>query len=78
MKMFEVTDQPLSLDDVAARVTRPDCGGIALFSGTVRGETATGDGVRGTDFLVYEAYAEMAVKPEHFPDAPLHDRRVTY
>ncbi len=60
MKMFEIIDKPLSLDDVAARVTRPDCGGIALFSGTVRGETATGDGVRGTDFLVYEAYAEMA------------------
>lgn len=60
MKMFEITDQPLSLDDVAARVARPDCGGIALFSGTVRGETATGEGVRGTDFLVYEAYAEMA------------------
>lgn len=59
-KFFELTDQPLSLDDVSARVTRPDCGGIALFSGTVRGETTADGGIRGTDFLVYEAYAEMA------------------
>lgn len=60
MKFFELTDRPLSLDDVSARVTRPDCGGIALFSGTVRGETAVDGDVRDTDFLVYEAYVEMA------------------
>ena len=59
-KLFEITDAPLSLDDAAARVTRPDCGAITLFSGVVRGETATGDGVRATDFLNYEAYAGMA------------------
>ena len=59
-KRFEITDQPLSLDDVTARVSRPDCGAIAAFGGMVRGETETADGERDTDFLEYEAYAEMA------------------
>ncbi len=59
-KFFEITDQPLSLDDVASRVSRPDCGAIVTFAGVVRGETVTATGVRGTDFLNYEAYTEMA------------------
>lgn len=60
IKFFEITDRPLSLDDVARRVNRSDCGAIATFGGMVRGETATADGPRGTDFLEYEAYTEMA------------------
>lgn len=60
MKLFEMTEKPLSLDDVAQRVTRPDCGAITTFAGVVRGATATDSGVRGTDFLNYEAYTEMA------------------
>ncbi|HXF63519.1 MAG TPA: molybdenum cofactor biosynthesis protein MoaE, partial [Caldilineaceae bacterium] len=60
VKLFEITDQPLSLDEAARRVSRPDCGAIATFAGIVRGETATGDGLRGTDYLYYEAYVEMA------------------
>jgi molybdopterin synthase catalytic subunit len=59
-KLFELTDQPLSIDEVASRVSLPNCGAIATFAGVVRGETATVNGSRGTDFLVYEAYAEMA------------------
>ncbi|HHY54238.1 MAG TPA: molybdopterin converting factor subunit 1 [Chloroflexi bacterium] len=59
-KRFEITTQPLSLDDVARRVARPDCGAITTFAGIVRGETMTDKGVRGTDFLNYEAYTEMA------------------
>jgi molybdopterin synthase catalytic subunit len=59
-KLFEITDQPLSLDDVSARVTRADCGAIAAFSGVVRGETTVDNGTRDTDFLEYEAYTEMA------------------
>lgn len=60
MKLFEITDQPLSLDDAARRVTRPDCGAITTFAGVVRGATTTQEGVRSTDFLNYEAYTEMA------------------
>lgn len=59
-KLFEITDQPLSLDEVASRVSRPDCGAIATFAGVVRGETTTQAGVRDTDFLEYEAYGAMA------------------
>jgi molybdopterin synthase catalytic subunit len=61
-KLFEITDQPLSQDDILRRVSRPDCGGVVTFAGTVRGSTATEGGERGTDFLEYEAYTEMAEK----------------
>jgi molybdopterin synthase catalytic subunit len=55
-KLFEVTERPLSLDEVAGRVAARDRGGITVFAGTVRG--ITGD--VATDCLEYEAYAEMA------------------
>ena len=60
---YEITDRPISLDDVAARVAAPERGGITLFAGTVRGVTAgkTGRSVGfTTDYLEYEAYPEMA------------------
>jgi MoaE-MoaD fusion protein len=70
-KRFEITEKPLSLDDVAGRVAAAECGGITLFDGTVRGVTKTGVSATGvsatgesgeivTDHLEYEAYAEMA------------------
>jgi len=59
-KFFEITQTALSLDDVASRVSRPDCGAITTFGGIVRGETSTEKGQRGTDFLNYEVYQEMA------------------
>ena len=59
-KRFEITKDALSLDDVAARVSDPRYGAIATFAGVVRGETVTVEGERATDFLHYEAYAEMA------------------
>lgn len=62
VKFFEIVERPLSLDEVAARVTRPDCGAIALFSGVVRGSTRVEGTAVETDFLAYEAYAEMAEK----------------
>lgn len=60
---YEITDQPLSLDDVARRVSAPDRGGITVFAGTVRGITRPADGEGrefATDYLEYEAYAQMA------------------
>ncbi|NPA91669.1 MAG: molybdopterin converting factor subunit 1 [Chloroflexi bacterium] len=56
VKRFEVTEAPLSLDDVAARVNHPTCGAIVVFSGIVRGIT----GEMETDHLEYEAYKTMA------------------
>ncbi len=60
-RRFEITDRPLSLDDVAARVAAPELGGITLFAGTVRGITRPGQADQFvTDYLEYEAYPEMA------------------
>jgi molybdopterin synthase catalytic subunit len=56
MKLFEITPDPISADDVIARLADPAVGAIATFVGVVRGET---DG-RKTLHLEYEAYPEMA------------------
>ena len=55
-KLFEITTAPVSLDEVASRVAGPTRGAITVFAGVVRGET----GELSTDYLEYEAYAEMA------------------
>ncbi len=56
VKRFEVTEAPISLDEVAARVNHPTCGAVVVFAGIVRG--ITGD--QETEYLEYEAYKEMA------------------
>jgi molybdopterin synthase catalytic subunit len=56
VKKFRITTEPLTLDQVASLVTTPVVGGVALFAGTVRGVTGDID----TEYLEYEAYAEMA------------------
>ncbi len=74
-RLFEITETPLSLDDVAGRVAAPNRGAATVFAGLVRGETdlanpyaaapptGSGDeqGRLRTDYLEYEAYEEMAV-----------------
>ncbi len=60
---FEITSQPLSLDDVVQRVAAPDRGGITTFAGTVRGITRPAsdqESETATEYLEYEAYPEMA------------------
>ena len=73
-RLFEITAEPLSLDDCARRVAAASRGAVAAFAGLVRGETdlhspyagapvaTRGDsaGCLHTDYLEYEAYAEMA------------------
>ncbi len=54
---FLITDQPLDGQPLAQYVQTPDDGAIVLFTGVVRNNF----GGRSTDFLVYEAYAAMAV-----------------
>lgn len=54
---FAITDQPLSADEVASRVTNPYSGATLVFVGTVR-EWTKG---KRTTYLHYEAYPEMAV-----------------
>jgi len=55
-KLFEITIDPLSVDEVVGRLADPSIGAIATFVGVVRGET---DG-RQVHHLEYEAYPEMA------------------
>jgi molybdopterin converting factor subunit 1 len=53
-----VIDEPLSLDEVIASAMRPECGGLATFSGIVRRKGRIPDVIR----LEYEAYRTMAEK----------------
>jgi molybdopterin synthase catalytic subunit len=49
-----LTAEPLSMDQAAAWVTRPDCGAVVVFGGTVRDHA---EGRPGVVELEYEAYA---------------------
>ncbi len=57
-----LTDRPLSVRELEARVSGPGAGAVVSFQGTVRDHTpdprAAGKRV---DHLVYEAYADMAL-----------------
>ncbi|PWK05186.1 molybdenum cofactor biosynthesis protein [Tumebacillus permanentifrigoris] len=56
--LFEITDAPLSVENVLKKVRNPLCGAVNLFVGTVREMT---EGKRTVE-LAYEAYTPMAVK----------------
>ncbi len=55
--MFEITDQPLSLEPVVNAVRRSSSGAIVSFLGVVRQRTRG----RQVRYLEYEAYREMAI-----------------
>ena len=55
-RLFEVTEQAISVDEVVARLADPANGAVATFVGVVRGNTEG----RETLYLEYEAYPEMA------------------
>jgi len=55
-KLFEITTESISADEVQARVAARRVGAITSFTGVVRERT----GEREVEFLEYEAYAEMA------------------
>lgn len=60
-KLFEITEQPISVDKVVARLADPANGAIATFVGVVRGETGGRETPpRKTRYLEYEAYPDMA------------------
>jgi len=54
---FAITFDPLSIDEIAAGVVKPETGAVAVFVGTVR-NVSNGKAV---SYLEYEAYEEMAV-----------------
>jgi molybdopterin synthase catalytic subunit len=59
---FAVTADPLDLNAIVTAITRPDTGGVAVFHGSVRGETEKEGLPPQTEHLVYEAYEPMAEK----------------
>jgi molybdopterin synthase catalytic subunit len=56
MRLFEITMEAISADEVASRLADPANGAVVTFIGVVRDET---DG-REVQYLEYEAYSEMA------------------
>lgn len=59
---FHLAEIEPDLNDVCARITRPEVGAIAMFRGTVRGETDRAGLPPETLRLEYEAYTEMAIE----------------
>lgn len=56
LKLFEITTEDLSADEVVTRLADPDVGAVIAFVGVVRGSTYG----REVRYLEYEAYPEMA------------------
>ncbi|KLV27683.1 MULTISPECIES: molybdenum cofactor biosynthesis protein MoaE [Niallia] len=57
-KRYKIVDQPIAIDELIDKVTRPEAGAITTFIGTVR-EWTKG---KRTIYLQYEAYIPMAIK----------------
>jgi len=57
-RLFEITNEPISIESVVAKVVRPEAGAVTTFIGTVREFT---NGKR-TLYLQYDAYVTMAEK----------------
>jgi molybdopterin synthase catalytic subunit len=58
IRLAELRDTPLSVDEVQAAVTDPGAGGIALFVGVVRDQ----DGAREVTRLSYSAHPSAAAE----------------
>ncbi len=67
---FLVTNNPLSLDALVARVAHPSAGGIATFLGVVRDNAHD----KQVKFLEYEAYPELAERMLAQIGAEVHER----
>lgn len=57
MDRIQITRRPLSIEAARRAVTRPDCGGVCVFLGTVRNAN---DGKR-VQRISYTAFREMAL-----------------
>lgn len=55
-RFFQITETPLSVQEVAARVADPSAGAVATFSGTARNSFRG----KAVERLEYEAYRPMA------------------
>lgn len=57
-EMFQIIEEPINVNEMITKVTRPEAGAITTFIGAVR-EWTKG---RRTIYLEYQAYVPMAVK----------------
>lgn len=57
-EMFQIIEEPINVNEMIKKVTRPEAGAITTFIGAVR-EWTKG---RRTIYLEYQAYVPMAVK----------------
>ncbi|MCS7247205.1 MAG: molybdenum cofactor biosynthesis protein MoaE [Anaerolineales bacterium] len=57
--ILELTEKDFDIDAILRQLVRPTTGGSCVFVGFVR-EVTTGELVRQTSYLEYEAYEEMA------------------
>lgn len=64
MDFCELTTEPIDITSVARRVVPPECGATVTLDGYARRFTRDRQSceVRETEYLVYEAYDEMAIK----------------
>lgn len=60
-EICQLADSPTDLNALTRAITRPETGAVCLFTGMVRGQTATTSGPLHTARLEYEAYEAMAV-----------------
>jgi molybdopterin synthase catalytic subunit len=67
---FELTTEPIEVGAIARRVVLPECGATVTLDGYAR-EWTKG---RRTLYLVYEAYAPMALRELHALGAEAHRR----
>ena len=56
--MFEITEEPIAVDALYDQVSKNSNGAVVTFCGVVRDHS----GDKRTDYLVYDAYEEMAEK----------------
>lgn len=62
MDFWELTTDRIKISDVARRVVPPECGATVTLDGYARRFTTRDSKVIETEYLVYEAYEEMALK----------------
>jgi molybdopterin synthase catalytic subunit len=56
-RVARLTRRPIDVEEVLRRVTRPDCGAVVLFAGTVR-DHSQGRRVVAIEYSAYERMAE--------------------
>lgn len=61
-RIIDLVGSVIDTDALVAAVTDPDCGAIVLFVGTTRQKTVTGEQIKITNTLFYDAYHSMALK----------------